>query len=250
MRRVIGVVSGKGGVGKTTFVANVGLAVTGFDEESIVIDADLFTSNLGLQLGLYKSPLGLQDALEGGISVYDIIHTHHSGLKIIPTSMYPSHLFKKTVTPYRLKSLLKDIYSLILIDSPPGLGKEVFFVLKACDEVLVVTNPDIPSVTDAMRVISAARELKKDPINIVVNRVKDDYELKPEEIEMMCDAPVIGEIPEDKMIKRSLFEKTPLIHYSPHSPAAVAFKKIAANILGIDYKPPSLLRLRRIFRKF
>jgi septum site-determining protein MinD len=180
---------------------------------------------------------------------YDILHTHESGLKIIPASIYPGHLFRKAVTPYRLKSLLKDIYSVILIDSPPGLGKEVFFVLKACEEVIVVTNPDVPSVNDAMRVITAARELRKDPISIVVNRVNDKYELKAEEIEVICGAPVMGEIPEDKMVKKSLFEKTPVVRYSPNSPAAVAFKKIAAELLDINYRPPRFLKLRRIINK-
>ncbi len=248
MEKIIAVVSGKGGVGKTTFVSNVGTALTEMMKDVVVVDTDLTTSNLGLQLGFYQFPLGLQDALEGNIGIANAIYTHPSGLKVIPASISLTYL-NKVPTPYRLKTILRDLRGLVIIDSPPGLRDDALFVLRAADDIIVITNPEIPAVTDALKVIKISREMGKEPLGIVINRVKHNYELRQDEIESMCDCPVIGKIPEDDTVKKSLFEKTPLVSYRPYSPAAIAFRKIAANLIGQEYKPPSFLFLRRIFQR-
>lgn len=248
MEKIISVVSGKGGVGKTTFVSNIGLTLNSLNKDVVVVDADLSTANLGLQLGFYHFPLGLQDALDGNIKIADTIYTHPSGLKVVPASVSLSYL-NKNPSPYRLKSLLSDLKGLVLIDSPPGIGKEVFLSIKASDEIIVVTNPEIPAVTDALKVIKVAREWKKEPIGIVVNRTKDSYELRPDEIEAMCEAPVIGMIPEDNHVKRSMFERTPLVNYKPYSPASIAFKKIASNLIGEEYTPPRFHKIRNMLNR-
>lgn len=246
MEKTIGVVSGKGGVGKTTFVANVGLSLIELEKDVVVVDVDLSTSNLGLQLGFYQFPMGLQDVLEGDIPITSAIYTHPSGLKVIPASISLNYL-NKVPTPYRLKSLLNDLRGLILIDSPPGLRDDSMLVLKASDDILVITNPEIPAVTDALKVIKVSREMGKEPMGIVLNRMKEKYELKPNEIESMCDLPVIGMIPEDRHVKRSLFEKTPVVKHKPYSPASLAFRKIAANLIGQEYVPPRFAKLKHWF---
>ncbi len=246
MEKIIGIVSGKGGVGKTTFTANLGLAITQLGKDVVAVDADLSTSNLGLQLGFYQFPLGLQDALEGNIGILNAIYTHPSGFKVIPASISLDYL-SKNPTPYRLKSVLSDLNGIVLIDSPPGLREDALLVLKACDELLIVTNPEIPAVTDALKVIKVAREMGKEPLGIVVNRVKDKFELTTEEIEEMTDLKVIGRIPEDKNIKRSMFEKTPIVHLKPHSKSAIEFNKLAAALIGAEYSPPG--RFRRLLSR-
>ena len=246
MKKIIGVVSGKGGVGKTTFTVNTGLALKEMGNEVVLVDADMATSNLGLHLGFFQFPVGLQDALRGHIELENTIYTHPSGLKVIPSSISMAYI-RTSPSPYRMKNLLSELDGFVMIDSPPGLGKEAFMVLKSCDEVLVVTNPELPAVTDAMKIIQVARELRRDVRGIVVNRVKGRHELRTEEIEEMCDARVIGKIPEERRIKKSLFDKTPIVQMSPHCPASVAFRKIAAGLAGMNYQPPRMLMLRRIF---
>lgn len=248
MEKIIGIVSGKGGVGKTTFVSNVGLALKSIGKDVVVVDADLSTANLGLQLGFYQFPLGIQDALEGNINIINAIYTHPSGLKVIPASISLSYL-SKSPTPYRLKSLLSDLSGIILIDSPPGLREDAMLVLKAVDEIIVVTNPEIPAVTDALKVIKVARDMGKEPIGIIVNRVRDKYELSVQEIEDMCDLKVIGQIPEDKNVKKSLFEKNPVVSQKPHSSAAIAYNRIAHALIGQEYKVPRKHKIRRLLRR-
>jgi septum site-determining protein MinD len=246
MEKIIAIVSGKGGVGKTTFTANLGYAMTQFGKDVVAVDADLSTSNLGLQLGFYQFPLGLQDALEGNIGILNAIYTHPSGLKVVPASISLNYLTKNP-TPYRLKSVLSDLSGIILIDSPPGLREDALLVLKACDDILVVTNPEIPAVTDALKVIKVAREMGKEPLGIVVNRSRDKFELTIPEIEEMCDLNVIGRVPEDKHVKRSMFEKTPIVALRPNSRSAIEFKRVAAALIGEEYHPPGMLS--RILRR-
>jgi septum site-determining protein MinD len=216
------------------------------ERDVVVVDVDLSTSNLGLQLGFYQFPMGLQDVLEGDIPITSAIYTHPSGLKVIPASISLNYL-NKVPTPYRLKSLLNDLRGLILIDSPPGLRDDSMLVLKASDDILVLTNPEIPAVTDALKVIKVSREMGKEPMGIVLNRMKEKYELKPSEIESMCDLPIIGMIPEDRHVKRSLFEKTPVVKHKPYSPASLAFRKIAANLIGQEHVPPRFAKLKHWF---
>ncbi len=245
VEKIVGVVSGKGGVGKTTFVSNMGMALTEMAADITVVDADLSTSNLGLQLGLYQFPVGLQDALNGRMDVNNTIYTHPSGLKIIPSSISLGYL-SQSISPYRLKSLLSGLDGVVMIDSPPGLGKDVSLVLKACDDVIVITNPEITAVTDAFKVIEVSRELGNEPSGIVINRSRGKHELRPEEIEDMCGVKVVGIIPEDDMMRRSVFERVPLVKFRPYSHASIAFRKLAADMLGIDYKSPKMVRIKRI----
>ena len=246
MEKIVGIVSGKGGVGKTTFTANLGLAMAQMGQDVVAVDADLSTSNLGLQLGFYQFPLGLQDALDGNIAIMNAIYTHPSGLKVVPASISLNYL-SKNPTPYRLKSVLSDLSGIVLIDSPPGLREDALLVLKASDELLIVTNPEIPAVTDALKVIKVAREMGKEPIGIVVNRARDKFELSSEEIEEMCDLKVIGKVPEDRDVKRSMFEKTPMVSLKPYAASSIEFNRIAATLIGADYTPPGFFT--RVFRR-
>ena len=87
MTRIIGVVSGKGGVGKTTMVANVGTALAKMGKDVIVLDANLTTPSLGMHLGLPLYPVTIHDVLKGRASIKDAIYVHDSGLKIIPAGI-------------------------------------------------------------------------------------------------------------------------------------------------------------------
>ncbi len=245
VEKVVGVVSGKGGVGKTTFVSNIGMALNEMSADVTVVDADMSTSNLGLQLGLYQFPVGLQDAIGGTIDIDRTVYMHPSGLKIIPSSVSLSYINRK-IRPKRLKSVVSGMNGLVMIDSPPGLGREVELVLNACDDVVVVTTPEITAATDAFKVIQVSRDIGKEPVGVVLNRVTGRHEMRPEEVEEMTGVKVVGIVPEDGMMKKSIYGKTPLVKFRPYSPASMAFQKLAADILGVEFKKPALWRLKRL----
>ncbi len=245
--RIIAIISGKGGVGKTFTTVNLGLALQDFGEYVIVVDADVTVSNLGLHLGSYSFPVTLQDVLSGEENIYKSIYTHKSGLMVIPSSLSMKTVGGMSKNAKKLKNALNKLTGNILLDCPPGLTEETLSIIDIADDVIVVTNPDLASITDAVKVIKIVRDKGKNLLGLVVNRIHGDkYELKPAEIEIMCEAPIIGKIPESDLVRKSIFEETPILRYKPYSDVSIAFKKLAANILGIKYKPPKMLFIKRL----
>lgn len=243
--RTIGIVSGKGGVGKTIVTINLTAALMEFGKKAIAIDADIKMSGLGLQLGMYYFPTTLNDVLRDNASILSATYIHPSGIRVIPASLSidpvdTSNLNKALDSPYLRNSLL-------LIDSPPGLESNVIQVLRACNEVILVTLPEIPAIADAIKTIEACEEAKVKPLGIVVNRYRrGSNQINFKEVESACELPVLGVIPEDKNIRKSIFKKEPAVFLNPYSPASIAFKKVAAKILGFNYALPTFFHIKKL----
>jgi len=156
MTRVICVISGKGGVGKTTTVTNLGLALMRQKQNVIIVDANVTTPNLSLHLGIPFYPVTLHDVLKGA-NPRDAIYEHESGLKIIPASLKTDDLAESRVEHlHRVMLNLLGMADIIIIDAAAGLGKEALSAINVADEIIVVTNPEMPAVTDALKTIKVA----------------------------------------------------------------------------------------------
>jgi septum site-determining protein MinD len=240
MTRLIVITSGKGGVGKTTLTSNLGAALTDFGQKVIVMDGNLTTPNLGLHLGLHLPKKTLHDVQKGKTRLKDAINPHAYGFDVIPASLGLHDL--KGVDATRLPEVTFSLLGrsdYVIIDSAAGLGREALSALSSADESIVITNPDLPSVTDALKIIKLAEESKIRILGVVVNRIKgEEYEMTREQITELLGVPVIAEIPEDKNVPESIGVKQPLVGYSPDSPASVEIKKLAANLSGRKYEPP------------
>ena len=246
MAKIIGIVSGKGGVGKTVTALNIGLALHQFGEKVIVADGDITASNLGMHLGYYSFPNSIQDVLKGEIDIDKAIFMHHTGLHLVPAAI---DLKSLDASVMRLRSILQNLpYDYVILDAPPGLDDDSINVINACDSLIIVTQPEIPTVTNAVKVVRVAENLKKTIIGAVITRMGESrYNLSPDEVEMMLEAPIIGVIPEDDTIKESIFNKTPVIAHEPYSKAAIEYKKMAAKLIGKTYEPPKFLALKKLF---
>lgn len=249
--RIIAIVSGKGGVGKTTTAVNLGLALQEMGEQVIVVDIDMTVSNLGMQLGSFRFDKTLHDVVDKKIPIFDAIYVHPSGICMIPSSLYIEDIYTNVQdNPKRLRKELNKLKGWVLLDCPPGLNEEALAVLELADDVIIVTNPEMPAVADAIKVSKVAKKMNKNILGIIVNRVsKKSYEVTPEEIELTCELPVIGEINEDESVKRSIANETPLIKLYPYSRSAIGFKRLAANLSGKEFEEPSFLALRRLFSR-
>jgi septum site-determining protein MinD len=238
MTRLILLTSGKGGVGKTTLTSNLSAALADLGENVIAVDANLTTPNLGLQLGMHLAPKTLHDVLKGEARLTNAIYPHPYGFKVIPASLGLNDL--KGVDVGRLPEVSFSLLGkadYVVMDSAAGLGREALSALSASDEILIVTNPDLPSVTDALKMLKLAEESDIKVIGVVVNRIKGhDHELTGEEIKSLLDIPIVAEIPEDPNISKSIAEKKPIVKYSPNSPAAVEIKRLASFLVGKEYK--------------
>ena len=252
MARIISIVSGKGGVGKTTLGLNIGASLAKhFNKNVALVDCNVTTSHVGLYLGMYYCPITLNKVLRGEYKIEDAIHEHYSGMKVVPASLSLSDLEGVDITELRnkLKGLF-DKNDIILLDASPGLGREGVASMRASDEVLYVTNPYIPFVMDIVRCQEIANEIGVRPLGIVVNMVNNkNYEMSNSEIEELTKLPVIATIPHDKNVHKSLTLKMPVVLLKPYSAASKEILNLSSKLAGEVYKTEGrFLRLLRRLR--
>jgi len=237
MQKVIVITSGKGGVGKTTTAINLGAAMNYFGEDVLIVDGNLSTPNIGIHLNSPEVPINLNHVLLGKADVFEAVYEHGSGVKIIPSSLSINEL--KKMKPERIKDFKRDfknVANCVIIDSAAGLGNEALSALDLADELIIVTNPEVPAITDALKTIKIAERMKKPVLGVIVTRVKrNDIEMQPDSVKEMLEAPILGMIPEDILVQKSLSMKDAVVHTYPKSKAARAYKEIAAKILDVDY---------------
>ena len=246
MTRIITIASGKGGVGKTTLVANLAAAFAQYGKSVMALDANLTTSNLGLHLGIHLYPKTLHDVLEGKADIREATYEHRAGFKVIPADISLRKIRNVKSHDYVniFYKMLKDT-DFILIDSAAGLGKEARASIEAADELITVTNPELPAVTDALKLDLIAKKAETQNLGVVLNRVKGEYhELPKEHIEDMLKVPVIGMIPEDKEVRKAIALKEPVVSYNPKSHAAQHMLSLAASLIGEEYVPKTPWRVR------
>jgi len=236
--RIIGIISGKGGVGKTTTAINLGASINYFGKSVTVVDANLTTPNVGIYLGLVNPPISLHDVLRGKKSVDKAIHHHESGTRFLVASLALKDL--NVIDHSKLKKVIKEIDSTcdyILVDVAAGLGKEAIAAIDAVDEVLIVTNPEIAAVTDALKTIRLSKSKKKKIIGVLITKSNSkNPEISLKDIEKMLEVDVIGIIPEDRSVKISHTQKDAVVHTHPRSVASVHYKELASRFVGVEYK--------------
>ncbi len=242
MPRVIVVSSGKGGVGKTTLVANLSAALAGRGQNVVAMDANITTSNLGIHVGIAAYGKTLQDVIMGRARIRDVMITHPLGFRIIPADVTIKKLMQ--FKSYHLMDVIHKMTDadFVLIDCAAGIGKDVIATLEAADELLLVTNPEVPALTDALKLGHVAQQLGTRVIGTVVNRVRGDaLEVALPDVAEFLSMPIVGTIPEDNHVRRAIHHHIPVVALAPGSRAAQHIKQIAAGLCGEDY------RIRRFF---
>src|SRR3989339_640663 len=215
MSKIIVITSGKGGVGKTTTSINLGAAMNFFGEDVLIIDGNLTTPNIGLHLNSPEVPINLNHVLANKAEVFEAIYEHESGLKILPASLSVKELTQ--IKPEIIKNFKKEFK-------------------KMSNYIIVVTNPEVPAITDALKTIKLAEHLNIPVMGVIITRVKKNrIEMQPDTVKEMLETPILGMIPEDLAVAESLNYKDAVIHTSPKSNASRAYKEIAAQIIGAHY---------------
>ncbi|MEM4347534.1 MAG: cell division ATPase MinD [Candidatus Altiarchaeota archaeon] len=231
MARIIGVFSGKGGVGKTTLVSNLGVLLAQEGLDVAVVDANLTGANLGLHYGLISYPTSIHDVIKDRAAIKEAVYKHKSGVDIVPASLSFEEVLETEPKNLRdkLEALGKDI---ILIDAATGLDRETLKAMEMCDELIIVTHPELPTISDALRTKSVAKKFSKNVLGIVLNRVTRDDEIKKDNLSTFFDLPILGVIPEDHRVRKSIEKKNPIVLEYPNHRISYELKKIAARILG------------------
>lgn len=242
--RKIAIVSGKGGIGKTTLAINLGyLLHNKFNLDTTVVDCNLTTPHLSVNLGIYNKTLTLNDVLKGKAKLEETLVEHSTGIKIFPASIELRDL--EEVDIGNLPSILQNPTSNLILDSAPGIGKEGIAAISAADEILFVTQPYTSAVIDIYRCRKIAEKLNKKILGAVVNYRKGyKHELSNNEIEKFTEIPIIETIPYDVEIEKSIASKLPLPLYNQRAKANKAFYSLASKISG--YEPE---RKKRFFER-
>lgn len=242
----IGVFSAKGGVGKTTVVANLGSALARKLKGRVcVVETNMTASNLGLHLNVLDPPVAIQDVVFGRVKIDEAVTVLKSGLHVLPGSV----AFTDELGSIDLRGFVDQLrrkYTVILLDSAPGFGLEVFAGLKACDELLVVCQPEIPAIAGTLQTFRAADRLRIPVLGVVLNRVAHKrHEIPLMEIKKTLGWPTILEVPEDGAIPESITKANPAVLESPESPAAMEFKKLA-DVIVARIRARRRVRVRRV----
>jgi len=257
--KVIAIASGKGGVGKTNFTVNLGIALSKQGKRVTIIDADLGLANVDVILGIIPK-YTLSHIIRNEKSIEEIMIDGPHGLKII--SGGSGMLDLVNLNGDQIDSLihtfdkLNEISDYILIDTGAGLNNSVLSFIKAASDVVVVITPDPTSITDAYALIKNISEEEKH-INLVINRVESSKEgaevfgkleraaKKFLEIELNS----LGYIYEDNNVKKSVrLQRAFSVEY-PNSIATKGIELIAYNLVNKENKVASVNKFSKFINK-
>ncbi|MGB9767321.1 MULTISPECIES: septum site-determining protein MinD [Dictyoglomus] len=260
MGKAIVITSGKGGVGKTTAVANIGtgLAMRGF--KTVLVDTDIGLRNLDLLLGLENRIVyNLVDVVEGKCNLKQALvrDKRLNNLYLLPAAQTKE---KESVTIEQIRALINDLkkdFDFVLIDSPAGIEHGFRSAISGADEAIVITTPEVSSVRDADRVIGLLEANGFENLSLIVNRVRFDMVkngdmLGVDDLLEILSIELLGIVPEDENLIISVNKGEPIIYNSDKCKAGLAFSLIVKRLLGEDVSWDELEKgesfLERIFK--
>ncbi len=237
MGKIIAVVSGKGGTGKTSFTANTALALASMGQQVLCMDCDITLRNLDLALGLSdRALMDFSDVLEGRCALHDaaVRHEKYPSLSLLTAPMADKPLNLSIPQVQSLAHEIRESYDWCLIDAPAGLGQG--FRMAACmaDQVVVITTTDVSAMRDAQRTAAELSAFPNGTVHLVVGRVsKKMLRQLHTTIDDAIDAaglPLLGVVPEDPDVPFCLNQGAVLRERNYY--AARAYENIAKRIMG------------------
>ncbi len=239
--KIVTMTSGKGGVGKTTAVANIAVALASGGAKVCCIDGDIGLRNLDVVMGLENRIVyDIVDVIEGRCRLRQamIRDKRLPELYLIPAAQTRD---KSAVSPsdmVRLGDELRNEVDWILIDSPAGIERGFRNAIAAADQVLIITNPEVSAVRDADRVIGLLEAEEKGSPSLIINRlnlnmVKNHDMLSADDVIDLLAIPLIGIVPEDETVIVGTNRGAP-IALDAKSMAGQAFRNIARRLQGHD----------------
>lgn len=239
--RVITITSGKGGVGKTTVTANLGVALASLGQRVVCLDADIGLRNLDMVLGLENRIVyDVVDVVEGRCKLRQALikDKRLAELHLLPAAQTRD---KSAVKPQDLVRVCNDLrpeVDYILVDSAAGIEEGFRTALAPADEVVIVTNPEVSAVRDADRVVGLVEASEKGPARLIVNRLKPDMVSRGDMLDTsdvldILAIDLLGIVPDDETVLVSTNRGNP-VALNERSLAGQAFRNIARRLMGED----------------
>lgn len=243
----IAITSGKGGVGKTAFTINLGVALAELGKRVCIVDGDLGTANVDVLLNMTPQ-YNLAHVIAGEKNIFDVILQGPNGLVVLPGGSGLQELtaledrqFAKLLAQFQQLERYVDI---MLLDTGSGLSRSVTNLVRAADDTIVLTTPEPHAITDAYALIKvASNEQPNLKLQLVVNRVQDEAEAREIARKMLfasqqflgTDMQFLGHVVDDVSISRSIRMQQHLLSLYPKSRAAACIRTIARRLVhGVD----------------
>jgi septum site-determining protein MinD len=228
--QVYALASGKGGVGKTTLTANLGVTLRSAGHSVALVDGDLGMANLTTLLDV-EGEATLHDVLAGDATVDAALTEGADDFAILPGSRDLAGFAAADPDELgRVLDILADRYEYVLVDTGGGLSYEDAIPLGLVDEILLVTAPGSAAVGDTRKTMELAELVGGDIRGVVVNRSLDAAD--PDAIAADLGVPLLGAIPDDPRVTESMLAEQPLEAHAPDSAAARAIARLAATLTG------------------
>lgn len=240
MGEVIVVTSGKGGVGKTTTVANLGVGLALSEKKVALIDADIGLRNLDVVMGLENRIVyDLIDVVEGRCRIKQALirDKRFDNLYLLPAAQTRD---KNAVSPEQMKSLcdeLKEEFDYILVDCPAGIEQGFRNAIAGADRALIVTTPEVSAVRDADRIIGLLEANDLSNPKLIVNRLRPDMVKRGDMMDIddileILAIELIGVIPDDEKIIISTNRGEPVVTNASSSLSGQAYQNIVRRVMG------------------
>ena len=245
--RVLAVVSGKGGVGKTNLAANLAIALAAAGRRVLLVDADLGLANIDLVLGRSRDAgRNLAHVLAGRVPLEHIVQEGPAGIHWIPGASHASTV-SAADEPRREAFLdgltaLERVHDFLLLDTPGGIGGGVLHLARQADELLLVTTPEPPAMMDAYTLLKAVRAGASEPIGpvrLIVNMVTHRQDARRVHARLNetasrflgIEISLLGHVFCDGHVGRAVQRREPLLLAYPHSQASWCVKQLARAVL-------------------
>ncbi len=248
--RIVGFISVKGGVGKTTAVANLGLVLAkDFNKKVLIVDGNFSGPNLALHFGFVKPQYTIHDVLQGKVGIQKAIYEHSSGLHLLPASLLAGKVDYSKFSKYLAS--LRSFYDVILVDSSPSLNSEMMATINSADELFILTTPDYVTLASTLHAVKIARQKKTYISGLIINKVRGKkFELSLDNIQDATKIPVVSVLYDDESLLEALSKNKPLAALNSNNRTVIEYKKLAAALVGERYKDNRLhVQLKNLFSK-
>lgn len=255
--KVITITSGKGGVGKTTATANLGVALALKGQRVVVIDADIGLRNLDVVMGLENRIVyDIVDVAEGYCRLRQALirDKRVSELYLLPAAQTRD---KTAVSPEDMVQICNQIrgdFDFVFIDSPAGIEQGFRNAIAPADKIVIITTPEVAAVRDADRIIGLIEAEEKGPASLIINRLRPEMVrrgnmLTTDDVIEILAIDLIGIVPEDKAIIVSTNKGVPIV-LNDRAPAGLAFHNIARRLLGEEVPFMDIREIPNLIERF
>lgn len=258
--KIITVTSGKGGVGKSNFVVNLGITLQKMKKSVLIFDADVGMGNDDVLMG-FRPRYNIYDIILKNMDIEEVLTEGPYGIKLLPAGSGLNRI-EEISNEQREKFLdklnLMNGFDFILMDTGAGINRSVLGFINCCDEAIIITTPEPTALTDAYSLMKAISHFKlKSTAKVVVNRVfnaregNDTFSKFNSAAKrfLNMDLEYLGSINEDRKLLKAVRSQRPFVISYPNCEASKDIHIIAQDLCGSVIKSESGTGIQRMFKK-